>query len=133
MVAEQTGQRIDRWLWHARITKTRTLAARLAAAGKVRLNRNRILRPSRPVHEGDVLTITLGAGVRVVKVLGFSARRGPAAEARSLFEDLADWPPPRPARGRGPASGPAGARAPGSGRPTKRERRQTDALKGRGH
>lgn len=127
MTARHTGQRIDRWLWHARITRTRTLAARLAAAGKIRLNRVRVTRASQPVHADDVLTITLAAGVRIVRVADFAERRAGAGAARLLYEDLADWPPPRAPRD--PLKGPVASRAPGTGRPTKRERRLTDALK----
>jgi ribosomal 50S subunit-recycling heat shock protein len=80
-------QRIDRWLWHARLTRTRTGAASLVASGHVRLNGTRVDAPSRNVRPGDVLTVALDARVRVVKVLGFAARRGPAATAGALYEE----------------------------------------------
>jgi ribosome-associated heat shock protein Hsp15 len=81
-------QRIDRWLWHARVVRTREAAAALAAAGHVRVNGARIAAPAAPVRCGDVVTIALDHGVRVVKVCGFAPRRGDADQARRLFEDL---------------------------------------------
>ena len=127
-------QRIDQWLWFARIIKSRTLAQGLVARGKVRLNRARVEKASTIVKPGDVLTLTLGPKVRVLEVLEIGVRRGPANEAQLLFRDLS--PPPQRAPNLGSASeemppGPQAVRAEGSGRPTKRERRQTDRLKDR--
>ena len=84
-----SSQRIDRWLWFARIVKTRSLAAALVSGGKVRVNRHKIAKPSHPVAPGDVLTIALRGHVRVLKLLDPGTRRGPAPEARRLYEDLA--------------------------------------------
>jgi ribosome-associated heat shock protein Hsp15 len=81
-------QRIDRWLWHARLVRTRGDAAALADAGYVRVNGARIAAPSRQVRTGDVVTVALDRRVRVLKVRGFVERRGPAASAQSLYEDL---------------------------------------------
>jgi ribosome-associated heat shock protein Hsp15 len=81
-------QRIDRWLWHARIVRTREAAASLAAAGHVRVNGARIVAPSRAVKCGDVVTIALDRGVRVLKVCGFAARRGDSTAAEGLYEEL---------------------------------------------
>src|SRR6476619_2788072 len=105
-------QRIDKWLWHARVVRTRSAAAALAEAGLVRINSVRIDGSSRLVRPGDVVTIALDRHVRVLKVLGFAQRRGSAEDARELFDDLT---PPAPAR---PA--PVGGRDEGAGRPTKR-------------
>jgi ribosome-associated heat shock protein Hsp15 len=116
-------QRIDRWLWFTRLLKSRTLAAALVTSGKLRLNGERLMKASKLVHPGDVLTFPLGDHVRVVKVLDGGTRRGPASEARLLYEDMA---PPAP-RG-APDAAPAAARERGSGRPTKKERRETDAF-----
>jgi ribosome-associated heat shock protein Hsp15 len=80
-------QRIDKWLWHARLVRTRTAAATLVAAG-VRLNGRRIAAASQPVRLGDVLTLALDRSVRVVRVEGFSERRGDAAAARALYRDM---------------------------------------------
>ena len=87
--ASAERQRIDKWLWHARVVRTREAAAALAAAGHVRINGIRVKAPAAPVRCGDVVTIALDRGVRVLKVCGFAPRRGDAAEARRLFEDLA--------------------------------------------
>ena len=113
-------QRIDKWLWHARVVRTRSAAAALAASGHVRLNSQRIDAASQVVRAGDVVTIALDRSVRVLKVAAFCERRGSADDARVTYEDLS--PAPRRAE---PESNPppVGAREPGAGRPTKRERR----------
>ena len=121
-------QRIDKWLWHARVVRTRAAAAALAASGHVRLNGTRIDAPSRAVRTGDVVTVALDRTVRVLKVLAFDERRGPAEAGRALYEDLA--PPPARANppNMGSAVAPTAVREPGAGRPTKRERREVDRL-----
>jgi ribosome-associated heat shock protein Hsp15 len=81
-------QRIDRWLWHARLVRTRGAAAALADGGFVRVNGARINAPGRMVRTGDVITVALDRRVRVVKVMGFVERRGPAATAASLYQEL---------------------------------------------
>lgn len=80
--------RIDRWLWHARVVKTRALGAKLAQSGHVRINGRRIDAAGRAVRRDDVLTIALQNAVRVLKVVGFGERRGPATEARRLYDEL---------------------------------------------
>ena len=87
--AEEERQRIDRWLWHARLVRTRSAAAALASSGHVRINGARIRAPSRMVRNGDVITVGLYCGVWVLKVTGFSERRGPAKADRALYEELA--------------------------------------------
>jgi ribosome-associated heat shock protein Hsp15 len=82
-------QRIDKWLWHARVVRTRNAAAELAASGHVRLNGQRIDAASRSVRVGDVLTIALDRGVRVLRITAVAARRGSATVARVLYEDVA--------------------------------------------
>jgi ribosome-associated heat shock protein Hsp15 len=81
-------QRLDKWLWHARVVKARTGAAALVEAGHVRINGVRETAPGRAVKAGDVLTIALDRIVRVLKVTGFSERRGDASSARVLYVDL---------------------------------------------
>ncbi len=81
-------QRIDKWLWHARMVRTRSAAAELAASGHVRLNGARVAAASRVVRVDDVITLALDRSVRVLKVTGFSDRRGSFAHARTLYEDL---------------------------------------------
>jgi ribosome-associated heat shock protein Hsp15 len=82
-------QRIDRWLWHARLARTRGAAAALASRGCVRVNGARIDAPSRMVRAGDVITVALARTVRVLKVRGFAERRGPAETDQVLYEELA--------------------------------------------
>ena len=86
-VAEK--QRLDKWLWFARVVKTRSLAARLVGEGHVRVNAVRVDNAAKGVRPGDVLTVALDrGGVRVLRVLRPGDRRGQFAEARTLFEDL---------------------------------------------
>lgn len=82
-------QRLDKWLWFARVAKTRSLAARLVTEGHVRVNSIRIGTAAKSVKPGDVVTVALERHVRVLKVLASGERRGPAPEARRLYEDLA--------------------------------------------
>jgi ribosome-associated heat shock protein Hsp15 len=117
-------QRIDKWLWHARVVRTRSAAAALSGAGLVRINGARIDTSSRPVRPGDVVTIALDRHVRVLKVIGYAERRGSAETVRALYEDLTPPPAPR-------MESISGEREDGSGRPTKRERREIDRLQGR--
>jgi ribosome-associated heat shock protein Hsp15 len=119
-------QRIDKWLFFARAVKSRSLAAKLATTGRVRINRDKAAQASDFVKLGDVLTITLDRRVLVWKVLDLGARRGPAPEAQTLYEDMS--PPPAPADPALP-SAIAPLRDAGSGRPTKKERRETDRLR----
>lgn len=120
--------RIDKWLWHARFFKTRTLAQSFVAAGKVRINELRIEKPGYSVKIGDVLTFVKGHDVRVIEVAGIGVRRGPATEAATLYNDLS--PPSERNRDRDPSEpAPVAERERGSGRPTKRERREIDRLR----
>ncbi len=82
------SQRLDKWLWFARVVKTRTRASELVSSGHVRINARRIDTPAKAVAQGDVLTIALEHEVRVLRVLGPGKRRGAYPEARLLFEDL---------------------------------------------
>jgi len=88
-VSAPTGQRIDRWLWHARLVRTRGAAAALAGSGYVRVNGVRIRAPSRMVRNGDVITVALHHTVRVLKVRRFVERRGKVGTSLTLYEDLA--------------------------------------------
>lgn len=85
---DEERQRLDKWLWYARVARTRTLAARLVAEGHVRLNGQHADQSARSVRPGDVLTIALEREVRVLRVLAPGKRRGPAPEARLLYEEL---------------------------------------------
>jgi ribosome-associated heat shock protein Hsp15 len=86
--ADLDRQRIDRWLWHARLVRTRVIAAALAGSGYVRVNGTRIDAPGRMVRAGDVITVALDRSVRVLKVKGFSVRRGPAGSGEALYDEL---------------------------------------------
>lgn len=125
MVAEGR-QRIDKWLFFARAVKSRSLAAKLVQGAKVRVNRDKVDQPSYALKSGDVLTISLERRALVWRVVGLGVRRGPAEEARTLYEDMTPVEEKSDPASRmvAPAQ-----REPGSGRPTKRERRQIDALR----
>lgn len=131
-----SGQRLDKWLWYARVAKSRTLAAGLVTGGKVRINRTKVDKPSHTIKPGDVVTVSVGPKVRVLKVVAPGVRRGPATEARGLFDELTLRPERPLVEGGAPgnAAGAASAhREPGSGRPTKRDRRQILNFKGGRH
>ena len=121
------AQRLDRWLWFARFFKSRTLAAKACSGRKVRVNRQVISKASATVRPGDVLTFPQGREIRVVRIVDFANRRGPAAEAQTLYEDLA---PPELQAAKPAAPPRAGQRERGSGRPAKRERRAVERLRG---
>ena len=78
--------RIDKWLWHARFCRTRAIAQQKAEAGEIRLNGQRVAKSSAQVRPGDIMTLSMGREVVVVRVLDLGERRGPAAEARTLYE-----------------------------------------------
>jgi ribosome-associated heat shock protein Hsp15 len=114
--------RIDKWLWAARFFKTRALAQTAVAAGKVRLHGERI-KPAKEVRIGDALAIRVGEFAWDVTVKALSGRRGPADEARKLYDESAESIARRVAQiaDRKALGSIAGER---KGRPTKRERRQ---------
>jgi ribosome-associated heat shock protein Hsp15 len=115
-------QRLDKWLWFARVVKSRTLAAKLVGEGFVRVNGVKTDVPAKAVNIGDVLTIALERDVRVLKVMAPGTRRGPFPEAQTLYEDLT--PPADPAA----RVERQGERERGAGRPTKKERRDRDSF-----
>lgn len=112
--------RLDKWLWHARFFKSRGLAADLVKSGRIRIDGTAVSKPSRAIAPGVVLTFPKEDQVRIVKVLGLGTRRGPAPEAQALYEDMT------PARE--PWIDPLEQRV--GGRPTKKDRRDMDILKG---
>lgn len=119
--------RVDKWLWHARFFKTRGLAGDLAGSGALRVNGDRVSKASYAVRTGDVLTFPKDRYIRVIQIDAISERRGPAPEAQALYTDLD--PPQTEPREERPATV---ARDEGAGRPTKKERREIDALRRRG-
>ena len=120
-------QRLDKWLFFSRAVKSRTLAQKLIEAGAIRVNSERTDRTDHKVGPGDVLTMNVHSRLLVWRILDAGERRGPATEAAGLYEDLSPPPLPREA-----AASPHAGREPGSGRPTKKERRDTDRLLGDG-
>lgn len=116
-------QRLDKWLWFARVIRSRTQAAGLVTEGRVRVNRERAVKPSHVLRPGDVVTVTVGPRVRVLEVVEPGERRGPATEAQSLYRDLT---PPREQESSAGVASVMPSRDAGAGRPTKRERRALD-------
>jgi len=113
-------QRLDKWLWCARLVETRSGAARAIADGKVRINGQRALKASRLVHQGDVVTTTSSGRLSVLRVVAWTVRRGPASLAHTLYEDLTP---------QAPSSCDVAKVTSHKGlRPTKRDRRRLDAL-----
>ena len=125
---EQTTarQRIDKWLFFARLRKSRSLAAKSVEAGDVSVNGVTVRQPAHAVRPGDVIVLSLDRHDLVVKVLAPGERRGPYEEARHLYHDMTPPPPPRDER----TPFAQATRERGAGRPTKRERRETDRLQG---
>jgi ribosome-associated heat shock protein Hsp15 len=113
--------RLDKWLWYARFCKTRSLATTMCRAGQVRVNKTPVRKSNQAVHVGDVLTFAQGPRIRVIRIAALAARRGPAADAALLYEDMSPPLPPRTDR--------VAPREPGAGRPTKRDRRAIDRLR----
>lgn len=119
-------QRLDKWLFFARVAKSRSLAARMIGAGQVRVNGDKATQPSRTVRIGDVLTIAAHRRILIYRIVDCGTRRGPAPEARTLYEDLS---PPPPERSPSALDALVARREPGSGRPTKKERRALDRVR----
>ena len=119
--------RIDKWLWYGRFFKSRSLATRQCEAGRIRLNRIIVTKAHATVRPGDVLTFPHGGGIRVVRIVALGARRGPATEARTLYEEVAS-PFPRDER----AAPAVAARPRGARRPTRSARRVIGRLEGGG-
>ena len=132
--------RIDKWLWYARFFKTRTLAAEVANGGKIRINKVAVRKASAEVKAGDVLTFHQGPNIRVIEILALGQSRRPFEEARLLYNDLAPLPERKPkgelsqdqleaSKHMDARTAPVAEREFGAGRPTKRERRETDRLR----
>jgi ribosome-associated heat shock protein Hsp15 len=117
-------QRIDKWLFFARMAKSRSLAQAHIQDGHVRVNGERVVQPSHNVKVGDRVELSLQRRDLVLVVLQPGSRRGPFEEARLLYEDVS---PPADEANR-PTPFEQAQRMPGSGRPTKRERRDIDRL-----
>jgi len=118
LTAPDARIRLDKWLWQVRFFKTRSLASREVAAGHVRLNGVRTVKPAQRVSVNDILTLVQDSQVRVVRIVGLGTRRGPADEAQALYDDLTILTPQD--------NIPAAPKYEGKGRPTKRDRRKLD-------
>ena len=118
-------QRLDKWLFFSRAVKSRTLAQKLIESGAIRVNSERTVASDHRISAGDVLTMNVHTKLLVWRILDPGTRRGPAPEAEQLYEDLS--PPPIP---RAEKVEKHGERETGAGRPTKKERRQTDRWRG---
>jgi ribosome-associated heat shock protein Hsp15 len=126
MMAGEDRQRIDKWLFFARVVKSRSLAAKLVQAGRVRINGEKTIQAAHQVKPGDVLTIGIERRIVVFRVRAPGIRRGPAEEARTLYDDLSPLPAPP---GTAPADAAAPLRQAGSGRPTKKDRREMEKFR----
>ncbi len=125
--APEAVLRLDKWLWYARFFKTRSAASKAISGGRFRLDGQVMAKPHRQAICGQVLTFVQETRVRVIKIVALGSRRGPAPEAALLYEDLA--PAPAVPEKLAPKPLEFEARGKGSGRPTKRQRRETDRLK----
>jgi ribosome-associated heat shock protein Hsp15 len=122
-VRDADSVRLDKWLWAARVFKTRSQASAACDGGKVHVN-EQAAKPARALRPGDTIRVTLAQGRRrILEVAALDDRRGSATVARALYEDLTPPEPPRPRWAAPPL------RLPGAGRPTKRERRALDRLR----
>jgi len=122
-------ERLDKFLFFSRALKSRTLAQKFIETGAVRVNSERTDRSDHKVGAGDVLTMSLHNRIVVWRILDCGTRRGPAPEAQGLYEDLS--PPALPRSEMSPYDAALAQRGDGAGRPTKKERRETDRLLGR--
>lgn len=124
MAEDEAAVRIDSWIWSVRLTRTRSLAASACRAGHVRVNGERV-KPAHVVRAGDEVRLRHAGGERIVVVSRPVRKRVGAAVAAECFVDNSPPPPPREAAVAVPV------RDRGTGRPTKRDRRETERLRGR--
>lgn len=120
-------ERLDKFLFFSRALKSRTLAQKVIETGAIRVNSERTVKSDLKVGAGDVLTMLLHNRIVIWRILDCGVRRGPAPEAALLYEDIS--PAPLPKQDRTVFEQVIGERVPGSGRPTKKERRETDKFR----
>lgn len=120
-------ERLDKFLFFSRALKSRTLAQKVIETGAIRVNSEKTDRSDHKVGAGDVLTMALHGRIVVWRIIDPGTRRGPASEAQGLYEDLS--PPALPREERSPYDAAIAPRDDGAGRPTKKERRNTDRLR----
>ncbi len=87
-MSAEDGIRLDKWLWHARFFKSRSLASRMVADGKIRVGGDIVRKAHYIVRVGDVLTFPKARDIRVVRIEALGTRRGPAAEAQGLYTEI---------------------------------------------
>ncbi|MGO1119774.1 RNA-binding S4 domain-containing protein [Rhodovibrionaceae bacterium A322] len=126
--APQDWLRVDKWLFFARFCKSRALASKLCDSGNLRISNASVVKPHYKLRVGDVLTFPLGPYIRVIEVVALGKRRGPAPEARALYNDLNPIEDQKPLPKDPLKEGATLAREAGSGRPTKKDRRAIDKL-----
>lgn len=114
-------QRVDKWLWYARFFKSRSIATKYVAEGKLRVNGTKISKPAHGLVIGDMLIFVKADQVRVIEVVDLGTRRGPAPEAQLLYNDQSPPPPKKEFI-------PSNPKFEGNGRPTKKDRRQIGAF-----
>ena len=128
MTDQSAPLRIDKWLWYARFFKSRALASRMVSSGRLQIDGDAVSKPHRHVQVGQTLIFPQGEVTRTIEVRALTTRRGPATEAQALYHDLD--PPQKKDKSSDKQIIPAfEVRDAGSGRPTKRDRRLSDALK----
>lgn len=120
------GQRIDKWLWHAHFFKTRSIAQKQVATGKIRVDREKTTSPSRKVSAGNVLTITRERDIKIIEIIDIADRRGPYSEAQLLYNDMS---PPKPEKANQEQTRESMSHIQSEGRPTKHQRKQIMAMK----
>lgn len=126
-VPDPTEVRIDKWLWAARMFKTRSLASDACGAGHVKLDGVSV-KPAKSVRVGDRLEVRTPGGLRILEVAGLGERRGPAEQARTLYVDHTPPPPPKDETAMLVETV---MRDRGAGRPSKRDLRELRRLRGR--
>ncbi len=122
-------QRLDQWLWHARFFKSRTLAATIIKTKKVRIDGVAVGKPSFNVRPGQTLTFQKDKRVRIIEIISLANRRGPAPEAQALYNDLSPTEPTKDDKKASITTAPTATRDPGTGRPSKKERRALNNLR----
>ena len=125
-VSSNLSQRIDKWLWHARFFKTRSIAQKQVTTGKIRVDSEKISSPSRKVSAGNVLTITRERDIKVIEISAIADRRGPYSAAQLLYKDLS---PPKLEKQKQEQTRENMSRIQSEGRPSKHQRKQIMAMK----
>lgn len=125
-LSDNLSQRIDKWLWHARFFKTRSISQKQIATGKIRVDREKISSPSRKIVIGNVLTITRERDIQIIEIVGIADKRGPYSQAQLLYNDLS---PPKLEKQKQEQTKESMSRIQSEGRPTKHQRKKIMALK----